>query len=255
MKMLIYRILLPALLLAAIAPARASLLDVTNASQVTLGTNDSLLFYITEDLTSAGHESVYPGEIEMTLAGMPLGGPVAPIPGTSGVYMPGILFNGAIEPQDGGISIPLIDPDAARLGLPSGDMLLTPGSIGGGSYSEPIDLLSAEVTLSPVEAAALFASGEVVIDLYNAGAPISFGYPGSSIASDFTASMTSPDGSQSVGGRVMQVQCVTAPEPSTMGLLIIGLSMMCMWLPAMRRNRRLVPVVCGRGLTRPDRDA
>src|ERR1700683_4348880 len=197
MKMLIYRILLPALLLAAIAPARASLLDVTNVSQVTIGTNDSLLFYITEDLTSAGHETIYPGEIEMTLAGMPLGGPVAPIPGTSGVYMPGILFTGTLESQDGSVSTPLTDSNAARLGLPNGDMLLTPGSRSGGSYSGPIDLVSAEATISSQEAAALFASGEVVIDIHNTGAHMPFGYSGSSIASDFSASMISPDGSQS----------------------------------------------------------
>jgi len=247
MKKTTYRLLLPALLLASIAPAGASLVDVTNADQVTLDTNGSLLFYISEDLTSAGHGSIYPGEVEMILGAMPLGGPVASIPGTSSVYLPNILFNGTIESQNGEISIPLTDPDAGRLSLPAGDMLLTPGSIGGGSYSGPIDLLSAEVTLSPAEAAALFSSGEVVIDLYNAGAPITFGYPGSSIASDFTASLISPDGSQSAGGRVMQVQCVNTPEPPTIGLLIIGLTIMCTRLAAMRRSRRLAPVVCRRG--------
>jgi hypothetical protein len=242
----ILQILLPAFLLAALAPAKASLIDVTNASQVTVDTNSSLLFYISQDLTSSGHESTYPGEIEMILGGMPLGGPLASIPGTSGVYMPGILFTGTIASANGGNSMALADADAARLGLPSGDMVLTPGSVSGGSYSGPIDLLSAEVTLSTVEAAALFSSGDVVIDLYNTGAPITFGYPGSSIASDFTASLISPGGSQSVGGRVMQVQCVNAPEPGTMGLLLLGLTILCTRLAAMRRTRQLTPVVVSR---------
>jgi hypothetical protein len=247
------RLLLLALLLASVAPVTATTLDVTNNSQVTLQTNDSLLFYISDN-SSCSHGSTYPGDIEMLLGSMPLGGPVASIPGTSGVYMPGILFAGTIESQNGSDSIPLTDPDAARLGLPTGDMLLTPGSRSGGSYSGPIDLLSAEVTFSPAEAAALFASGEAVIDLHNIGAPITFGYPGSSIASDFSASLISHDGSQSVGARVMQVECVhnNTPEPGTIGLLIIGLTILAtrlarwqpVWLPIQPRSRFAEPRPC-----------
>jgi len=214
------RYLLSALLLASIATA--SNINITSNSQVILQTNDSLLVYISSDGSS------YPGDIETILGSMPLGGPVAFIPGTSGVYMPGILFTGTLESQNGSDSIPLTDADAARLGLPAGDMLLTPGSHSGGSYSGAIDLLSAEVTLSSQEAAALFASGEAVIDLHNLGAAITFGYPGSSIANDFSASLISSDGGQSVGARVMKVECVhtNTPEPGTIGLLIIGLTIL-----------------------------
>jgi len=222
MKKATYRLLLAALLLASIATAGT--INVTNDSQVTLGTNDSLLFSLFADYSSFSYGSTYPGEIEMLLGGMPLSGPVASIPGTSSVYMPGILFSGTLESQDGSISIPLTDSNAARLGLPAGDMLLTPGSRSGGSYSGPIDLLSAAVNLSPREAAALFASGAAVIDLRNTGAPITFGYSGSSMVSDFSASWISPGGSQSWGARVMRVDCVHTPEPGTIGLLIIGLT-------------------------------
>lgn len=215
--------LLAALLLTSIAQAPASTINVTNDSQVTLGTNDSLLFDISLDTGST-----YPGEIQVILGGVPLSGPVASIPGTSGVYMPGILFTGTLESQDGSISIPLTDPDAARLGLPAGDMLLTPGSRTGGSYSGPIDLLSAEVTISSRQAAELFGSGEAVIDIHDIGAAITFGYPGSSIGSDFSASLISPDGSESVGARVVNVECErnNTPEPGTIGLLIIGLTIL-----------------------------
>lgn len=220
------RCLLSSLLLASIATA--STINVTSNSQVILQNNDSLLVYISSDYSSSGFGSSYPGDIEMILGSMPLGEAVASIPGTSGVYMPGILFTGTIESQNGPDSIPLTDADATRLGLPKGDMLLAPGSHSGGSYSGPIDLLSAEVTLSPQEAAALFASGEAVIDLHNIGAAITFGYPGSSIANDFSASLISSDGEQSVGARVMKVECVhtNTPEPGTIGLLIIGLTIL-----------------------------
>src|ERR1019366_1228150 len=113
MKNLTAPFLLVALVLASIAPATASTINVTNDSLVTLQTNDSLLFYISDN-SSGGHGSTYPGEIEMLLGAMPLGGPVSSIPGTSGVYMPGILFTGTLESQDGSISIPLTDRKSTR---------------------------------------------------------------------------------------------------------------------------------------------
>src|ERR1039457_4440979 len=97
------RLLLLALLLASVAPVTATTLDVTNNSQVTLQTNDSLLFYISDN-SSCSHGSTYPGEIEMLLGSMPLGGPVASIPGTSGVYMPGILFTRTLASPAGSTS-------------------------------------------------------------------------------------------------------------------------------------------------------
>jgi hypothetical protein len=218
------RYLLAALLLA-VAPANASLIDVTTQPQVTLATNDSLIFTLAADYSTC-RNSNYPGAIEILLGSMPLGGTVESIPGTSGVYMPGILFTASLQSANGAISIPLTDPNAARMGLPTGDILLTPGSRSGGSYSGPIDLISASVTISSQEAAELFASGEVVVDIHDIGGPITFGYPGSAIASDFSASLISQDGSQSAGARVLEAQCAhsNTPEPGTVGLLIIGLT-------------------------------
>jgi hypothetical protein len=219
------RYLLAALL--AIAPAAAKTINatnVTNDSQVLLGTDDDLVFTLAADSAST-----YPGAIQILLGSMPLGGPVESIPGTSGVYMPGLLFTGTLESQNGGISIPLTDPNAARVGLPAGDLLLTPGSRSGGSYSGPIDLISAEVMVSSQQAAELFAAGDFMIDLHDVAAPVTFGYAGTPIVSDFTASLISADGAQSDGARVMQADCVhpsNAPEPGTIGLLIIGLTIL-----------------------------
>jgi hypothetical protein len=234
------RFSLLAALLVSIAPAMAAIINVTADSQVTLGTNDSLIFTLSTDYANCSRGYQYPSEIEMLLGSLPLGGPVAPIPGTSSVYMPGILFTGAIESENGGISIPLTDPDAARVGLPTGDILLTPGSRSGGSYSGAIDLLSADAALSSAESAALFASGDFTIDLHNIGAPIAFGFPGTLIGADFTASLIGANGSQSVGADVIQVECVhtNAPEPGTIGLLIIGISIVVTRVsgPAIRKR-------------------
>jgi hypothetical protein len=219
---------LTAIVFAFIAPASANPINVTGSSLVTVQNNNSVLFDISAACTFCGPGSSYPGEVEVVLGGLPLGGPVESIPGTSGVYISGILFTGTIESQDGSVSIPLTDPDATRLGLPAGDMLLTPGSVSGGSYSGPIDLLSAEVTLNSQEAAELFASGEAVIDLHNAGEAITFGYSGTLIGNDFSASLVSPDGKESEGARMMKAECrgPIAPEPGTIGMLIIGLTIL-----------------------------
>ena len=215
------------LLLLPCAPVKAAVADVTSSSQVTLNTDDSLLFYLSTDDFSCGRQHFYPAEIAMILGGMPLGGPVASIPGTSGVYMPGILFTATLQSEDGSISIPLTDPNAAHLGLPAGDMLLTPGWRGGGSYSGPIDLISGDGAVPSREAAALFASGEVVIDIQNIGNAFTFGYPGSTMANDFAASWISGNGWQSEGAHVLDVQCVRSntPEPGTIGMLAIGLGL------------------------------
>ena len=138
--------------------------------------------------------------------------------------MTGFLFDGTLESQNGSVSISLTDPDAARLSLPNGDMLLTPGSRSGGAYAGPIDLISAEVTAGSQQDAALFGSGEVQIDIKNIGADYTFGYPGSTIASDFSASLFNQDCSQNVGAQVMKVELVGTPEPGTIGLLLIGLT-------------------------------
>ncbi len=226
-----------ALLTASVAPAMANTVDVTTNSQVTLGTNDDLIFYLSTDGAKSSHSAQYAGGIQILLGGMPIGGPVASIPGTSSVYMPGILFNGTLESQDGSTSVSLSDSNATRLGLALGDMLLTTGSRSGGSYSGAIDLLSAAANLGTQTCAALLGSSEVLVDLHNSGAPITFGYPGSTIASDFSASWISADGSQSSGARVFSVQCVHAPEPGTTGLLVLGLTILAARLKRSWSNR------------------
>jgi len=224
----IKRLLIPSVLLAAFVPARANFIDVTHNSQVTLGNNDDLIFDISLASFAANSGSSYPGEIEILLGGMPLGGPVASIPGTSVVYMPGAAFSASIESANGSVSIPLTDANATRLGLPSGDLVMVPGSVSGGSYSGPIDLISGEVTLSSQQAAELFASGDPTIDIHNTGGSVTFGYPGGSITSDFSASLVTPSGDESMGARVMGAECrpSPAPEPGTIGLLLIGLAIM-----------------------------
>ncbi|HTQ57745.1 MAG TPA: PEP-CTERM sorting domain-containing protein [Bryobacteraceae bacterium] len=205
-----------------IPPAMASLVNVTGSAEVTLNNGDSLVFHIADP--DGGCHPSYPNEIEMVIGSLPLGGPVTPIPGTSQGYLAGWLFSATLESADGSFSLPLTDADATRLGLGTGTLVLTPGARSGGSYAGPIDVLSAAVTLTPAQAAELFASGDPVIELRNIGDTLTLGYPGSTIGNDFSASLIS--GWQSQGARVTEVDCRHAsarvPEPGTLGLLLIG---------------------------------
>jgi len=213
------RFLLPAILAAALAPAAVNAGIVTNDSQVTLTSGDILLVGLSVNDPSGG-------DIQMMLGTLPLDGATSPVPGTSGVYVPGILFSGTLESQHG--SVPLFDTNAARLGLPDGNIVLVPGSRNGGFYSGPIDLLSAGAPLSS-------GSRNVVIELENIGANVTFGYPGSTLANDFSASLTTCGGLRSMGARVMSLAIIQTPEPGTIGLLLIGVAVLSGH--ALRRSR------------------
>ncbi len=120
---------------------------------------------------------------------------------------------------------------------------MIPGSRSGSSYSGPIDLISGSTNLSHHQAATLFASGEAVIRLDNLGGSVTFGYPCTTIANDFSASLIICDGKLSMGARVMSAALVRTPEPATIGLLLIGLAIM---LPRVLQGMRCPQRVNGR---------
>jgi hypothetical protein len=223
-----------ALFCVSLAPLYAGNIDVTADSQVTLQNNDSLIIGLgmwnyASQASGAGLPSPYPAEISFTLGGLPLDLPTSAIPGTSASYTPGMLFSASLESLDGSYSIPLFDSDAALLGLPDGDLVLGTGYRSGGSYSGPISVLSATVAISSAEAAELFSAAGLVpwseafvIRLVNVGDDITFGYSGSPITSALSASLSSANGTLSVGAVPIQVELQDCPEPATIGLLLIG---------------------------------
>jgi hypothetical protein len=204
--------------------ASASGINVMGDSQVSLAPGDSLFFYLSSSYASHAPPGSLPGEVSALLAGLPLNETPAAIPGTSGVYMPGVLFGGTVESLDGSVAVPLLDANAAHLGLPAGDLLLTPGWVSGGWYSGSIVDLSAAAIISSPEAAALFGSGEFVLEIHDLAGNITFGYPGAPITDAFSAATISPDGTLSVGARTTGIQLTQAPEPGTIGLLLAGLT-------------------------------
>ena len=225
-----------ALIYLSLVPLHAGIVDVTADSQVTVQDNDSLIIGLgvwtyASQASGAGLASPYPTEISFTLGGLPEGLPTSAIPGTSATYTPGMLFSATLESLDGSYSMPLFDSNAALLGLPDGDLVLGSGFRSGGSYSGPISVLSATVTLNSTESAELFSAAALepwseafVIRLVNVGEDITFGYSGSPITSALSASLSSADGTLSAGAMPLQVELQDCPEPGTMWLLLIGLT-------------------------------
>jgi hypothetical protein len=203
--------------------ASASGINVMGDSQVSLAPGDSLLFYLSSSFSSYAPAGSCPGEVSALLSGLPLKQTPAPIPGTSGVYLPGLLLEGTLESLNGSVAIPLLDSNAARLGLPAGDLLLTPGADSAGTYSGAIVDHSAAALISSPDAAAKFSSGEFVLQIQALNGNITFGYPGSPITNAFSADTISSDGTLSVGARTMAVQLTPTPEPGTFGLLAAAL--------------------------------
>jgi len=202
-------------------------MDVTSQSSVTLSPNDSLTFEAAAwnySPLAGGSLTSYPGEISVMLAGLPASGTFASIPGTSAVYTTGILLSGYLESLDGSIVIPLVDSDAARLGLPAGDLLLGSGYQSGGAYSGPTSVLTAAAAISSPEAAALFAGGEFELVFRDLSGNVTLGFPGSTLTSALSASMISPDGSRSVGALPLNASLRQTPEPRSIALLLLGLA-------------------------------
>ena len=255
-----------ALFCISLAPLRAGNIDVTGDSQVTLQDNDSLLIGLgvwnyASLASGAGLASPYPAEISFTLGGLPVDLPTAAIPGTSASYTPGMLFSASLESTDGSISIPLFDSDAALLGLPDGDLVLGAGFRSGGSYSGPVSVLSATVALNSAQTAELFSAAELesgseafVIRLLDVGDDITFGYSGSPITTALSASLSSADGTLSVGAVPLQVELQDCPEPGTIGLFLMGLAAIAVCARASQDRPQQVraasPAPCRRRITK-----
>ncbi len=171
--------------------------DVTYSTSVTLQPAHDLTFYF-------GMHGPWglPGIINVTLCGTPTTGPWLPIPGTNAYYQSGALLTGTIQSTDGLTVRNLVDPDASRVGLPVGSMLLKVSD--GGAGSPQFSYTTATVSLTPADASALFASGQAVVDLHNAGSvPLAFGH--GPLAYAFNAALTSADGTVGYGAIISKV--------------------------------------------------
>jgi hypothetical protein len=240
-----------------IAPmCRADLIqDVSSNTSVTVGKNSALQVSFgtwTYASNNAGHS---PDPLNLQIqayAQLPISN-ASYIPGTNSQYYSGYLFSGYLESTDGSVIARLDDPDADRLGLAPGSVILKTGNVSG----EQVAALSANLALTQSAAADLFGSAatrawtaDAILVLTNEGDSVTFAVPGaSSVRSAFAEPGLSGAGPVQTGGITLQVRLdqpgtiaqrvtvaqqdataqapssvvSTVPEPGTAALLIVAL--------------------------------
>ncbi|HWD97835.1 MAG TPA: PEP-CTERM sorting domain-containing protein [Bryobacteraceae bacterium] len=131
------------------------------------------------------------------------------VSGTNSQYYAGYLFSGYLESTDGSVIARLDDPNADRLGLAPGSIVLTSGNVSG----QQVAVLSANLALTQSAATALFGSGatsawtaDAVLVLTNEGDSVTFSMQGaSSVRSAFAEPGLSGAGPVQTGGVTLQV--------------------------------------------------
>jgi len=196
------------------APIFAAVIDVTNlpAAYVHPGAGVAIEFGIRSYSFVNCGESPYPAEIRFSLLG-PEQPAWATVNGSSAQYAPGFLFQGWLESLDGSYSAPLVDPDALRMGLPTGMLLVSPGAAVVGGTPMAVSVIDGFVFLEPGFSEALLGSAR--IRLVNRGEGFTIGL-GEELPVRNAVSTTSlgAGGSFTAGGAPGAVQ-VMNPEPAS----------------------------------------
>jgi hypothetical protein len=187
---------------------------VTTQTSATLHTGDALEF-----LFSGFNFTNYTGSASASRVTFSL---------NTGLLETDSLFDVCLQSQDGSVVVPIAD-----------DLGFSDGIWKSSLYSGAISTLTASVTLTAAEQAALFgASGTnlVLLVLRNAGDTITVGLPNYSLLQTGTISLSG--GSVSVGatplrvylessplvaGEVQSNQLTNSPEPASMALVLLGI--------------------------------
>jgi hypothetical protein len=229
-------------------PLAAATIDVSNqeTAWVHTGAHVTVTFSVRSYAIHAARtsdSSAYPTGLDFVLiTQVPDGAGTSLIPDTSVSRYAGCVFIAYLESLDGSISIPLRDTLAERVGLETGSLVLTPGTVSGGSVSElAVGTLYGSATLTEEQSAALFADTLTArIVAYNLGSGVWIG-AGHGLSMRYSAGVAgvTGGGSWNVGG-VTQSVVVSNPEPGTW--LLGASALLLIWgespLSPFRRRRR-----------------
>ncbi len=227
--------MLPILMLLATLRLGASSIDATNLPGVSFDARSELSIDFGVRSYGANNPGFppYPTTVGLLIAGAePSVSDLATIPGTSIQYFSGYVFQGWLEASDGSASIPLYDPDAVLLGLPAGDLLLTPGTVTARGNTFDVAVLNASVSMSLEDSEALFGSNiasyndAASFELSDLGQSFSIGLgPGYTVRNSIwepDVQGLGPVQTCGITGEVMTAN----PEPSTILTLVFGLALL-----------------------------
>jgi hypothetical protein len=207
-------------------PLAARTFDLTDAESARLrtGATVSIDFGVWTYAQNNPGASPYPTSLELMILAPALTSDAAAIPDSTLQYFPGWLFEARLESLDGSAPVPFHDAAAARLGLPDGLLLVTPGTHQG----REVALISASLAMSPAAAEALFGQNlgnyndAARIWLSNLGEPLDIGLgPGYTVRQSVSVPNLAGAGDTRAAGLTGRV-LLHNPEPSTWLLAAAG---------------------------------
>jgi hypothetical protein len=209
------QLLLTILLAMALRPLEGARIDVSSEDQVTFEQGSSLAFSIGiwnfARMAGDAGASPYPTQISFLLSALP--------PWSDSAYRFGVF----LESPDGRVSTPL------NQGTPLG---LATGYRNSYGYTGPVSVIMGSIDLTPDLAGTLFSdraleprSDGAVLVIRNLGDNLEIGLPGYTLAQNFSASLSSSQGSLHVGAvtnRVLATSVSETPEPASFVLALAG---------------------------------
>jgi len=203
--------------------ARADTVNLTEGPPFTFQTGSDLFvrFSVWNYAANNRGSSPYPLSVGLQLLGAkPSISTVNTIPNTSGTYFGGYLLQGWLESSDGSVSTPFTSPDALRLGLAAGSLLLAPGIFG--SNNTPVAIIEADAALTMNLSEQIFGldvasrGSGAVIHLRNLGSNLQVGLDGGySLLSAISEPSISGYGPVMTSGITQSMQVTAVPEPGS----------------------------------------
>ena len=169
--------------------------------------------------------SPYPTSVGLQLLGAePSTSGLNAIPNSSGSYFAGYALQGWLENTAGTVSAPFTSPDAVRLSLQPGALLVEPGSTNSGNT--PIAVIEADAGLTLSLSEQIFGAdvanrgSSAVIHLRNLGPDLQIGLAGGfSLISAISEPSITGIGSVQTSGFTQSISATSVPEPSSFVLL------------------------------------
>ncbi len=203
--------------------ARADTVNLTEGPPFTFETGSDLYvrFSVWNYAANNRGSSPYPTSVGLQLLGaQPSTSKLNTVPNTTNTYFSGYLLQGWLESSDGSFSTPFTSPDATRLGLAPGSLLLGPGIFG--SNSTPVAIIEAEAALTTNLSEQIFGldvasrGSSAVIHLRNLGSNLQVGLDGGySLLSAVSEPSISGYGPVMTSGITQSMQVTAVPEPGS----------------------------------------
>ncbi len=175
--------------------------------------------------------SPYPTSVGLQLLGArPGSSQLSAVPNSTSRYFNGYSLQGWLENSSGTVSVPFTNPDAIRLSLGAGSLLVEPGTMSSGT---PLAVIEADAALTLNLSESIFGpdvasrGSSAVIHLRNVGQDLQIGLnDGYSLLSAFREPSIKGLGGVQTSGITQSITATSVPEPGSFALLVFASSVL-----------------------------